>query len=102
MELWAEDEARLGLKPILRRVWTPRGERPVAVARQRYEWLYLFGFVRPASGQSEWFLLGGVSTEAMNAALCEFARLSGAGPQKQILALDRRGWLAREPQAGDP
>jgi hypothetical protein len=30
VELWAEDEARLGLKAVIRRVWAPVGERPVA------------------------------------------------------------------------
>jgi hypothetical protein len=30
VELWAEDEARLGLKPVIRRVWAPVGERPIA------------------------------------------------------------------------
>ncbi len=74
MELWAEDEARLGLKPILRRVWTPRAERPQAQVRQRYEWLYVFGFVQPKSGESQWWLLGGVSTEAFSAVLGEFAQ----------------------------
>jgi hypothetical protein len=30
VEAWAQDEHRLGLKPVLRRVWTRRGERPLA------------------------------------------------------------------------
>lgn len=30
VQLWAEDEARLGLKPLIRRVWAPVGERPIA------------------------------------------------------------------------
>ena len=31
IETFATDEHRLGLKPVLRRVWAPRGERPIAV-----------------------------------------------------------------------
>src|SRR3982751_4075456 len=27
IEVWATDEHRLGLKPILRRVWAPKGQR---------------------------------------------------------------------------
>jgi len=30
VELWSEDEARLGLKPVMRRVWAPVGRRPIA------------------------------------------------------------------------
>ena len=48
VELWAEDEARLGLKPIARRVWAVRGRRPTASGRTQYQWLYVYGFVRGA------------------------------------------------------
>jgi hypothetical protein len=30
VEIWAQDEARLGLKPVMRRVWAPVGERPTS------------------------------------------------------------------------
>ena len=39
IELWAQDEARIGLVPIVRRVWAHRGERPLARQRRCYEWL---------------------------------------------------------------
>ena len=55
--------------------------------------MYVYGFVHPPSGQSEWWLLGGVNTPAMSAVLAEFARLVGAGAHKRvILVLDRAGW----------
>lgn len=41
VELWSSDEHRIGLKPILRRVWARRGSRVRAVVRQRYQWMYL-------------------------------------------------------------
>jgi hypothetical protein len=41
VELWAQDEARLGLKPVIRRVWAPVGKRPVARFKRGYEWTYL-------------------------------------------------------------
>ena len=52
VQLWAEDEMRLGLKPVIRRVWAPKGRRPTARVRRRYEWLYVYGFVRPSRGGS--------------------------------------------------
>jgi hypothetical protein len=91
--VWAQDEHRLGLLPVVRRVWAPRGERPTARVRRRYAWLYAYGFVRPATGQSWWCLLPTVSTEAFALALAEFARDEGSGPGKRaVLALDRAGW----------
>ena len=36
IELWSQDEHRIGLKPILRRVWARKGTRVRAVVRPRY------------------------------------------------------------------
>jgi hypothetical protein len=46
VELWCEDEHRLGLKPIIRKVWSPIGQRPLVEVHQRYEWTYLYAFAR--------------------------------------------------------
>ena len=93
IEVWAFDEHRIGLKPITRRVWAPRGRRPVARARHRYQWLYLYGFVHPASGAVVWFLFNTVTIAAFQATLEAFAREVGAGPDKTvILVIDNAGW----------
>ena len=52
LEVWAMDEHRVGLKPVVRRVWAKRGARPVVEVRTRYEWTYVYGFVRPESGET--------------------------------------------------
>ena len=57
VECWAFDEHRLGLKPIVRKIWAPVGQRPVAEVNYRYEWTYLYGFVHPHTGQTEWLLV---------------------------------------------
>ena len=46
------DEHRIGLKPIVRGVWAPVGERPIALGHHRFEWLYVTGFVEPATGRT--------------------------------------------------
>jgi hypothetical protein len=33
VEVWAFDEHRLGLKPITRRVWARKGQRPITRVR---------------------------------------------------------------------
>src|SRR5262249_46214043 len=63
VELWAVDEHRIGLKPILRKVWTLPGQRPVAPVEHRYDWRYLVGFVHPASGRTVWHLATTVNSE---------------------------------------
>jgi hypothetical protein len=93
VELWAQDEARLGLVPIVRRVWTERGNRPLAPSRRRYEWVYVYGFVHPTSGRVEWLLLPTVDTELFQLALDYFAEAVGAGPRKHVVVvIDRAGW----------
>ena len=97
VEVWAFDEHRLGLKPLTRRVWAPKGRRPLARGRHRFQWLYLYGFVRPASGQVVWFLFNTVNVEAFQATLEAFAREVGAGPDKiVILVIDNAGWHISE------
>jgi hypothetical protein len=93
VELWAQDEARLGLKPITRRVWAPRGRRPRSCGRTRYEWLYLYGFVRPRTGQTFGVLLPRVNAGRMSEALGEFAAHADPKGKKVLVVLvDNAGW----------
>lgn len=93
VELWCEDEHRLGLKPTIRKVWSPIGERPLAKVHQRYEWTYLYAFARPQTGEVHWLILPTVNAEVFSLALENFAREVGAGKRKRILlVLDRAGW----------
>ncbi len=93
VEVWSFDEHRLGLKPILRTIWALIGERPIAPVNHRYDWTYLYGFVRPTTGDTEWLILPRVNTTWFNQALQIFAQQVGAGADKQILlVLDGAGW----------
>ncbi|HZI74085.1 MAG TPA: hypothetical protein VFD73_08710, partial [Gemmatimonadales bacterium] len=56
IEVWATDEHRIGLKPIIRRVWAPKGQRPIALGHHRYKWLYVTAFVQPISGEVFWYV----------------------------------------------
>ena len=91
--MWAEDEARLGLKPVMRRVWAPVGQRPTAKLKRGYEWTYLYSFVHPTTGEVYWLILPTVNKELFSMAVREFARGVGAGKDKRIiLVLDQAGW----------
>jgi len=94
VELWCEDdEHRLGLKPILRKAWSPIGERPVVEVHPRYQWTYLYAFVHPDTGEVHWLILGKVDAEVFSLALECFAREVGAGKSERILlVLDQAGW----------
>ena len=93
VEVWAEDEARLGLKPITRRVWWLKGCRPRSSGRTRYEWLYVYGFARPRTGETFTVILPRVKVERMAEALAAFATHADPdGTKILLLVVDRAGW----------
>jgi hypothetical protein len=52
LRVFAFDEARFGLKNWHRRRWCPFGFRPPWVVQDKYEWLWLYSALEPASGES--------------------------------------------------
>ena len=95
--MWAEDEARLGLKPVARRVWALRGHRPTSCGRTKYQWLYVYGFVHPASGRNLELLLPTADAEWTSLALAEFARWADPhGDTVLALLWDNAGWHGAE------
>jgi hypothetical protein len=93
VEVWATAEHRLGLKPIRRRVWAARGQRPIALGHHRYAWMPVTAFVQPSRGDVVWYLSTGLSKPFFAALLAAFARQAGAGCKRHIiLVLDNAGW----------
>jgi hypothetical protein len=93
VELWATDEHRIGRNPLLKRVWTLPGQRPLAPVDRRSDWRsdwrYLVAFVHPASGRTIWRLATGVSAELFSAELAAFAAAVGAGPSTSTCSSSR-------------
>lgn len=87
--VWAFDEGRFGLRVGLRKRWCPRGVRPPWVVHDRYEWLWLYAAVEPATGQSVFLLLPRVTKEWFARFLAAFAR--EVGGRRVGLVLDGSG-----------
>ncbi len=97
IELWAFDEHRLGLKPILKKIWVKKGERFIAVVDHRYEWLYLYAFVCPQTGETYWCIMPRVNIDVYEIALEEFAKTVKVSKDKGIvLVLDQAGWHSKK------
>ena len=91
--MWAQDEARLGLKPVARRVWSLKGHRPRSGGRTRFDWLYVYGFARPKTGQTFCVILPRVNADWMGDALAAFAAHADPGGRKLLVVLvDNAGW----------
>lgn len=87
VEVWAFDEHRIGLLPIVRKVWAKAGSRPVRIVETRYQWLYLYGFVQPQTGRTHFLTLPRMNATLYNHALADFAQSVGAGARKQVVLM---------------
>ncbi len=93
IELWCMDEHRIGLHPILRRIWVSEMEAPIAKVQQQYKWLWVYGFVHPESGETYWWLLPKVNTKIFNLVLADVAKEFDLSENKRmLLVLDQAGW----------
>src|SRR4051812_27375818 len=109
VEVWATDEHRIGLKPIIRRVWAPKGQRPIALGHPRYKWLSVTAFVQPISGEVFWRGVLVCLERRLQAVLCRAAGLvcprgrGGTGSHPRARARQRRLAHRTEPsRAGGP
>ena len=75
------------------RVWAPKGQRPIAVQHRGFQWVYVYVFVEPATGKSDFLILPTVSVETMQVALQQFNRaMNPTGRDIIVLLLDGAGW----------
>lgn len=75
-----------------KRIWAPRGQRPITIGHHRFEWLYVSAIVAPATGETFWYLSNSVSKLLFEALLALFAKEVGAGNDHiVILVLDNAG-----------
>ena len=91
MEIWFQDEARLGQKNGLTRLWARKGTRPRQPADQRYHNAYLFGAICPAHGKGAALMLPWADAQAMQMHLDEISR-HVARKAHAVVLMDRAGW----------
>ena len=91
IELWWQDEARVGQQGTVTRIWAERGTRPRAPRDQRYDWAYLFGAVCPARDHGAALVLPHADAEAMGLHLAEISRHVTPGAHAVVWA-DGAGW----------
>lgn len=90
IEIWWQDEARIGQKNKITRRWARRGFRPSAPKDQRTKWAYIFGAICPAKSCA-----GLVMPRADTRAMCEHLALISAEVDEgahAIILLDQADW----------
>jgi hypothetical protein len=91
IEIWFQDEARVGQKNKIARRWAKRGTRPSAPHDQRTSSAYIFGAICPAEGKGAGLVLPSCNTEAMALHLAEISRAVAPGAHALVF-LDQAGW----------
>jgi len=91
VQVWFQDEARIGQQGTLTDVWAEKGSRPTAVKQTEYEWCYLFAAVNPLTGASSALVSPTVNTVLMNKHLEFISEEAGPGSHV-VLVLDQAGW----------
>ena len=91
VEVWFQDEARIGQKNGRTRIWARKGSRPRLPADQRYKSAYLFGAICPKRGAGVALMLPWANTEAMQLHLDEISRYVARKAHAAVL-MDRAGW----------
>lgn len=91
VEIWHQDEARVGQQGTLAYVWAERGTRPRVKRDLRYTWAYLFGAVCPERGVGAALVLPQVNTQMMNLHLAEISSQVTPGAHA-VVVVDGAGW----------
>lgn len=91
VDIWFQDEMRVGQQGTLTRLWAPTGTRPRVVRQQQYDSAYVFGAVCPVRDQAVGLVLPGVNTEAMALHLQAVSMAVPPG-RYALVVVDGAGW----------
>ncbi len=89
--VYFQDEARIGQKGMLSRVWARKGTRPRVARDHRYGYVYLFSAACPETGDAVGHVCGRANTGETDRHLREIGERVPAG-RHALVVLDGAGW----------
>jgi len=91
VEIWSEDESRVGQQGSLTRIWAQKGTRPRKVKQRQFISTYIYAAACHKTGQSYGMILPYVNTDTMNIFLDGLSK--EVGIERHIaLIVDNAGW----------
>lgn len=91
VEVWFQDEHRIGQQGSVTRLWARKGTRPRAVRQQQFISGYIFGAVCPAEDKGAAIIMPYATTTAMQCHLEEISYHVEVG-KHAVVVLDNAGW----------
>lgn len=91
LEIWTQDEARVGQHGTITRLWAKTGTRPRILRDYRFESAYIFGAICPSLKKGSALVFSGVGAEEMNIHLYEISK-SIAENAHAVIIMDRAPW----------
>jgi len=91
VDIWFQDEARVGQRGTVTRTWAKKGTRPRLSRQQQFEYAYVFGAVCPARDEAVGLVLPAANTEAMLVHLEHISMKIPAG-RHAVIVLDKAAW----------
>ena len=91
VDIWFQDEARVGQRGTVTRTWAKKGTRPRLARQQQFEYVYIFGAVCPGKNEAVGLVMPAVNTDAMLVHL-EHISLKIPEGRHAVIVLDRAAW----------
>ncbi|MEO9189677.1 MAG: IS630 family transposase [Acetobacteraceae bacterium] len=91
IEIWFQDEARVGQQGSITCLWAPRGSRPPAERVNRHDSVWLFGAICPERAVGAAIIMPAVNSEATAEHLVEISRQVCPGAHA-VVVCDGAGW----------
>lgn len=91
VEIWFQDEARVGQRGTVSRIWARKGSRPRVIRQQQFEYAYIFGAVCPMKDRAVGLVMPIIGTFCMQKHLEEIAKQIEPG-NHGVIVFDQAAW----------
>ena len=91
VDVWFQDETRMGQQDSTSRLWARKGTRPRALKQQQFTYSSIYGAVCPGTGEAVGLILPHANTVCMSLHIDEISRSIPQGRHALVL-MDGAGW----------
>ena len=91
IDIWVQDESRIGQQGSLTRIWAPRGTRPRKVKQQQFISAYIYGAACAKTKDSFGLILPTTNTISMQTYIDQLSKHVKVGRQI-VLVIDNARW----------